>query len=668
MLLSPPRNPSAILAALAALILLLPTASMAQDAMTITGRVTDENGEPLATVNVYIDGTDLATLTDTEGAYHLVIPASRIDQQEHLLIAGVIGFRSGQIRIMLLGEDLRQDFRLQLDPIGLEAIVAVGQGLTRERRRLGATVNSISAVDIELSAETNAVDAIAGKAPNVLVTRSAGDPASGTYINIRGFKTITGGNQPLFVVDGTPVDNSTRGSFGNDAPLYTVVQNRVADINPDDIDSIEILKGPAGSAIYGSAGANGVVLITTKSGSQANAVQADVRFAYTADDVTEYNDLQTSFGQGFGGEPVVTSVTWGPELDPDTPVYDHGDELFRMGSGFDVNATLSGGNNRTTYFFSGGYYRNNGVIRGNGKLDRFNIRLKASQGFLDNLSVSGNVAYTNQAADIVEQGNNTSGILIAAFRTPPEFNNIPWIDPETGLQRSYRCETGVQGPNCRSDPKVGRGYDNPFWVANEVEATQTVNRTFGNVRVDWDPFGWLNVSNVFGLDYWNDARFEMLPVSSSDVPEGWINRASFDNTILDNSLWITASGVLAAGVFGQLTLGQNIRQSDFARLGTAGLNLIEGGLNLEATVDRFPDEYTSQVRSVGYFSELNLDIRDQLFLTGGLRYDGWSTFGGEKQWFLFPNGSAAWEFTQLLGGVRVLSHIRGFTADRMLPQ
>ena len=652
MLLSLPRCRSVAPATLTALILVLPASSMAQEAMAIAGRVADENGERLAAVSVYVDGTDLATLTDSQGEYSLVIPASRIDQQRHVLIAGVIGFRSGQASIMLLGEDLTQDFDLQLDPIGLEEIVAVGQGLTRERRRLGATVNSISAIDIELSAETNAIDAIAGKAPNVLVTRSSGDPASGTYINIRGFKTITGGNQPLFVVDGTPVDNSTKGVFGNDAPFWTVIQNRGADINPDDIASIEILKGPAGSAIYGSAGANGVILITTKSGSPTNAVQSNVRFAYTADDVTEFNDLQTSFGQGFGGESSVTSLTWGPKLDLSTPVYDHGDELFRTGNAFDVNATLSGGNNRTTYFFSGGYYRNNGVIRGNGKLDRFNVRLKASQGFLDNLSLSGNIAYTNQAADIVEHGNNISGLLIAAFRTPPEFNNLPYLDPETGLHRSYRCETGVQGPTCRFDPTVSRGYDNPFWVANEIENQQTVNRTFGNVRLDWDPFSWLNVSNVFGLDYWNDARFELLPVSSSDTPEGWLNRASFDNTLLDNSLWVTASGDLAAEVYAQVTVGQNIRQNDHTRLGTGGFNLIEGGLNLEATVDRFPDEFKSQVRTVGYFGELNLDIRDQLFVTGGLRYDGWNTFGGDKRWFLFPNGSVAWEFTQLLGADR----------------
>jgi TonB-linked SusC/RagA family outer membrane protein len=595
---------------LAAFILLSPAPSLAQDAMTIAGHVTDETGAPLSTVSVYVDGTDLA---------------------------------------MLLGEDLRQNFQLLLDPIGLEEIVAVGQGLTRERRRLGATVNSISDIDIQLSAETNTVDAIAGKAPNVLVTRSAGDPASGTYINIRGFKTIEGGNQPLFVVDGTPVDNQTVGAFGNDTPTWTVIQNRAADINPDDIESIEILKGPAGSAIYGSAGANGVILITTKSGSNTNTVQAELRFAYTADDVTEYNDLQTSFGQGFGGDRRATSVTWGPELDPSTPVYDHGDELFRTGNAFDVNATLSGGNNRTTYFFSGGYFRNNGVIRGNGKLDRFNVRLKASQGFLDNLTLSGNIAYTNQAADIIEQGSNVSGLLLGAFRTPPEFNNLPWIDPETGNHRSYRCETGVQGPTCPYDPRVSRGYDNPFWVANEIENTQTVNRTFGNVRLDWDPFGWLNVSNVFGIDYWNDARFEMMPVSSSDTPEGWLNRVAFNNTLLDNSLWLTARGDLASGVFGQLTVGQNIRQNDHSRLGTAGINLIEGGLNLEATVDRFPDENKWQVRSVGYFSELNLDIQNQLFVTGGLRYDGWNTFGNEKQWFLFPNGSVAWEFSRLLG-------------------
>ncbi len=619
--------------------------------MTVGGRVTDEAGAPLATATIYIDATDLVTFSDTDGRYALTVPPAEVDGGPHLLIAGLIGYRSAQFAVSLLaGQNLSQDFELQLDPIGLEEIVAVGQGLTRERRRLGATVNSISDVDIELSRETNALDALAGKAPNVVVTRSSGDPGAGTYLNIRGFKTITSGNQPLFVVDGTPIDNSTvaPGGFENywqsDAR-----QNRGADINPDDIESIEILKGPAGSAIYGSAGANGVVLITTKSGSQTGTVQANVRFAYTADNVTEYNDLQTAYGQGFGGEFVPTSVSWGPKLDPETPIYDHGAELFQTGSGFDFSGTLSGGNNRTTYFTSAGYYRQNGVIVGNNKLDRFNVRVKASQQFLDNLNVSGNFAYANQAADVLQQGSNLNGVLLGAFRTPPEFDNWPYLDPETGLHRSYRCETGVQGPNCRFDPTVSRGFDNPFWTAYEVLTTHGVNRTFGNARLDWEPYRWLIVSEIFGIDYWNDDEYYLLPKSSSGAPDGQVSRDSYDNFILDSSLWITASHDLGSSLTAQITLGQNLRQTAFSRFETLGTNLIQGATSLEATVDQFPDQFESRVRTAGFFGELNFDLWDQLFVAGGLRYDGWSTFGGDKQWFPFPSGSVAWEFTRLLG-------------------
>ncbi|MEJ2336204.1 MAG: SusC/RagA family TonB-linked outer membrane protein [Gemmatimonadales bacterium] len=636
-------------AVLAGTILAFPSAAQAQEAMTITGRVTDETGEALATVNVYIDGTDLATITDEQGNYSLVIPASRIDNQEHVLVAGLIGYRAGQQTISLLGEALTVNFSLELDPIGLDEIVAVGQGLTRERRRLGATVNSISDVDIELSRETEVVGAIAGKAPNIVVARSSGAPGAGTYIQIRGAKSVTGGTQPLFVVDGTPYNNNS--TTIESSVAGTAVQNRMADINPDDVESIEILKGPAGAAIYGASGANGVVLITTKSGSQTNTVQANVRFAYNSDDVTAYNQLQSAYGQGFSGASSASSFTWGPLLSGET--YDHGGELFQTGSGYDVNATLSGGNARTTYFFSGGYNRMNGVIRGNNKLDRFNVRAKATQAFLSNFSVSANIAYTNQAADLVQQGSNVSGILLGAFRTPPDFNNLPYIDPETGLHRSYRCNTGPlggnRGPSCPFTPSASRGYDNPFWIANEILNDASVNRTFGNLRLDWDPWSWLNVSNIFGVDYSDDSRYTLFPKSSSDFPDGRLIRASLNQFNLDNSLFLTATGEFSADFSAQITAGQNIRQLEYQRFQTEGQNVIIGGQDLEKTVTRIPFEYQSTERTVGYFVDANFDLWDQLFVQGGVRYDGFSTFGTDKQWFWFPNGSLAWEFTRALG-------------------
>ncbi len=639
------------LAVLAGTVLAFPAAVQAQEAMSITGQVTDETGEPLANVNVYIDGTDLAAFTNSDGSYSLVIPASRIDNQQHVLVAGLIGYKAGQATIMLLGDDLTQDFSLALDPIGLEEIVATGQGLTRERRRLGATVNSISALDIELSRETEVVAAIAGKAPNIVVAQSSGLPGAGTYIQIRGSKSVTGGTQPLFVVDGTPYNNNSTQIESSVAG--TVVQNRMADLNPDDVESIEILKGPAGAAIYGASGANGVILITTKSGSQTNTVQANVRFAYNSDDVTAYNQLQMEYGQGFLGEAGADSFSWGPLLGAGTPIYDHGAELFQTGNGFDVNATLAGGNRRTTYFFSGGYNRINGVIRGNNKLDRFNARAKATQNFLDNFSVTANIAYTNQASDLIQQGSNVSGILLGAFRTPPDFNNLPWIDEETGLHRSYRCNTGPlggnRGPACPFTPNNTRGYDNPFWISNEILNDATANRTFGNLRVDWDPFNWLNVSNIFGVDYSDDARFTLFPKSSSDFPDGRLIRASLNQFNLDNSLFLTATGELSADLGLQVTVGQNIRQENFDRFESEGQNVIIGGMDLEKTVTKIPTEFSSQERTVGYFVNANVDLWDQLFLQGGVRYDGFSTFGTDKQWFWFPNGSVAWEFTRALG-------------------
>lgn len=638
------------LAVIAGTILAFPSAAQAQEAMTITGNVTDETGDALATVNVYIDGTDLATITDSEGNYSLVVPASRIDNQQHVLVAGLIGYRAGQETISLLGEDLTVNFSLLLDPIGLDEIVAVGQGLTRERRRLGATVNSISNIDIELSQEREVVAAIAGKAPNIVVAQSSGSPGGGTYIQIRGSKSVTGGTQPLFVVDGTPFNNNSTQIESSVAG--TAVQNRMADLNPDDVESIEILKGPAGAAIYGASGANGVVLITTKSGGQTNTVQANIRFAYSSEDVTDFNQLQTTYGQGSGAVASASSSTWGPLLSG-VPIYDHGGELFQTGSGYDVNATLSGGSARTTYFFSGGYNRINGVIRGNNKLDRFNFRAKATQQFLSNFSVTANVAYTNQASDLIQQGSNVSGILLGGFRTPPDFNNLPYIDEETGLHRSYRCNTGPlggnRGPSCPFTPSTSRGYDNPFWIANEILNTANANRTFGNVRLDWDPWSWLNVSNIFGVDYSDDARYTLFPKSSSDFPDGRLIKASLNQFNLDNSLFLTATGQISEDFGLQVTAGQNIRQENFDRFESEGQNVIIGGLDIEKAVTRIPTDFTATERQVGYFVDANFDLWDQLFLQGGVRYDGFSTFGTDKQWFWFPNGSLAWEFTRALG-------------------
>jgi TonB-dependent SusC/RagA subfamily outer membrane receptor len=545
----------------AAGVVLLAGAGQANAQAVIAGRVVDADGAPVAFVEIAIERINIATVADADGEYRLLVPAARVTGQREMVVARALGYRSETSEVQLREGEITLDFTLMLDPLKLEGIVATGQALTTTRERLGYTVSTVEGEEITNSQESNVVSALAGKASGVWVTSASGDPGGGAYINIRGFNTALTNNEPLFVVDGTPVDNT---SFTLEDPREGVAaQNRLADLNPEDIESIEILKGPAASSIYGSQGANGAVLITTKSG-RRGITRFTTKLSYSWDNVNQSIPLQSQYGQG----GLDTRTSWGAELPAGTEVFDHWGEIFQTGHRGTVDLSLSGGGDRTTYFLSGSYSNHQGVIVGNSELDRVSIRSKATQWILDNLSVSGNFAYTNQQGDMIQQGSNTSGLLLASLRTPPEFNNclpdntaagtgeaIPcYIDPESGLHFSYR------NPNPTSLTE-GRGFDNPFWIANEIRNTTDVGRTFGNVRTDWQALDWLNASWILGADYANDERLTLFPKSSSTAVAGRIFRGTYRTFDIDHTLLFTGEHTFSENLAGSLTLGQNLRQT-----------------------------------------------------------------------------------------------------------
>ena len=335
----------------------LPSRVAAQEPTSLTGLVSDEAGQPLGSAIVAIDAMNLGTLADERGRYLLIVPASRVSPGRSVQVTASLIGRSSQTRTVTLQPGTRSlDFSLASDPLNLEEIVVTGAGLTTQRARLGVSINSVRAEDIGRSQETNLVAALAGKAPNVEVTSSAGDPGAGAYIRIRGANSLLGANQPLMVVDGQPIDNSSRNiedleSAGGGGIRGTVISNRGIDLNPNDIESVEILKGPAASAIYGSRAANGVVLITTKSG-RPGVNEIQWRSSVALDRVNKFVPLQTKYGQGMAGFPGVSvllgappgaftetgeicievfglprdrcNVSWGLEIPAGAPVYDHG--------------------------------------------------------------------------------------------------------------------------------------------------------------------------------------------------------------------------------------------------------------------------------------------------------------------------------------------------------
>ncbi len=633
-----------VLAAGGALMLALPGMAQAQDGATVSGRVTAA-GVPLVGASVFIEELNIGSLTREDGRYTFLVPAARVQNQTVNLTARTVGYRPQTVAITLRQGLIEQNFNLEATPLRLGEVVVTGAGTVQPVERLGTVRNTVSAEVVDRSGEQNIVQALAAKAPNVEITQQSGEAGASSYIRIRGLNTIQGTGQPLFVVDGVPIDNSTisTGTF----LASTVTPNRAMDLNPNDIESIEILKGAAAGAIYGARAAQGVILITTRRG-RPGATRYSARSQLSWDRVSQRIPLQQRWGLGyfdfapedFGLTSNDLPFAWGPELAPGTPVYDHWDAIFRSGFTMDNTLSMSGGSERTTFYLSGNRLDQNGIIVGpNNWFERSTARINASHQFRDDLTVGANVSYADSRGAFIQKGSNISGLMLGAMRSPPDFNNEEYLTPE-GFHRSYRI------PNPTS-PVGSRGYDNPFWIANNHRNTSQVGRAYGNINVDYAATDWITLRYTLGADYSNDERLEALPPSSSDYPTGRVFRADFTTYQIDHNLLGIFTRQLTDNLEGTLTLGHNLNSRRFAQNFTQGFNWIatEGPYTLNNTIDLIPNEFRSNVHTESYLGQLELAFMERLFITGSLRNDGFSTFGVSQRRHWFPRVSAAYVFT-----------------------
>jgi TonB-linked SusC/RagA family outer membrane protein len=636
----------------------LPGALSAQEAATITGRVTNETGAPIGAAAVSISALGLGSMTREDGIYSFVVPANRISGQAVTILARRVGYTPSTATITLRGGAISQNFTLAQSPLRLSEVVVTGAGTSQVRERLGNVVNSVDSSMIRRAAEPqNIVAALAGKAPNVDVRVQSGEPGASASIKIRGATSILTTNQPLFVVDNQPIDNTT---MSNEITTFpgssgTVQQNRAADINPNDIESIEILKGAAASAIYGARAANGVILITTKRGG-AGATRYTLSSSTTFDNVIKTMPLQTSFGQGSNGVAAAcatvncapTNLTWGAALPAGTPTYNHAKEIYRTGLTMDNNLSISGGNNRTTFFLSGGLTGQEGVIEGpHNEYNRTSLRLKATHQLIDALTIGGNLSYVDARGQYVQKGSNTSGLLLGALRTPPEFNNREYLDPVSGLHRSYRFPR----PDATS-LRTGRGYDNPFFVLNNPGNRSELGRFIGNVSFDYIPTTWVSVRYTLGADSYSDSRIQALPLTSSDNPVGAVTRFTITNQEIDHNLTATFQREWNADINSRLIVGQNLNARRNRQVWVQGQELIAPEpLALQNTITWTPVEVRSRQHIEAYFAQAEADLYNQLFVTLGIRNDGFSTFGESNRRANYPKASVAWTFSNALGNV-----------------
>jgi TonB-linked SusC/RagA family outer membrane protein len=641
------------------LLSLLPAAAVAQDAATITGRVTGEAGIVLAGVTIAIPEMGLGTTTRDDGTYSVVVFGGRVNRQAVTLTARRVGYKPKTARITLVSGSLRQDFALEANPLQLGEVVVTGAGTATEVEKLGNVRNAVSPALIVKSNEANVVQALAGKAPNVQVSQSSGDPGAGSTITIRGLRTLNGSVEPLFILDGVPMNNSTfsttnfnvidAGGTGlagqdNGGQLEgTSAPNRMMDLNPNDIENVEILKGAAAAAIYGARAANGVILITTKRGRSGQTRYA-LRSSESSDQVSKKYPLQRSYNQGLNGANGVVTRSWGARSSGET--YDHASEAFDTGHIGDHTLSVSGGTDRTTFYLSGNYNNNQGVFVGpNNYFNRATVRLNANHHLSDGLTVGGNFSYADTRGHFTQRGNNVNGLLLGLFRTPPNFNNLPYLNATTGLHRSY-----MQPGDDFASAGQTRIFNNPFFTLNSELNDQKASRTFGNINAEYVVNSWLKFNYTLGGDYANDERLEGCPAECSDVAvTGRITEGKLVDYQLDHNLTGTANWRWSSAVAGTVTLGQNLNARNYRTFSVVGRTLVAPQpFSILNTLQRDPpSDYQNQVHNESYFGQATLDLKNQLYLTAAVRNDGSTTFGREDRRSWFPKASAAWTFTNV---------------------
>ncbi|HEY0777406.1 MAG TPA: TonB-dependent receptor plug domain-containing protein, partial [Gemmatirosa sp.] len=654
----------------------VPAVMQAQIAATVSGRVTtSDGGQPIVAASVFISSLNLGATTREDGTFTIAVPAARVTGQTVTLSVRRVGYRSTSAQIALRGATVRQDFVLTGNALQLGAVVVTGAGTLSTTERLGTARATVDSTLIVRSNEVNLSNALGGKAPGVFVQSSSGEPGASVQIRLRGITSLQSSDgQPLIVVDGSPIDNSTNfvgGAASNGGPIAS---NRLADINPNDIENVEILKGAAASAIYGSRGGQGAILITTRKG-RAGATRYALRSNSTFDGVSRTPDLQREFTLGNLGSDGVTPVgvtcksstaanlqncavgfgnaaSWGPAIAAGTPTYDHASEMFTTGHQYDNTLSVSGGGDRASFYGSGGALDQRGIITGpNNYLRRYTGRVNGTLNASSRLTVGGNFSIIQTNTGFVQSRNSVSSLLLGAWRTPADFNNEQYL--QNGVQRSYRFPNPTP-----ASAEITRGYDNPFFTANEASSTADVGRAIGNINAAYIFTSWLRANYVLGADYSNNENLDGLPWTSSTtagiggvsafVAPGSVTRGYQKNFQLDQNVTLTGDYTLSQVWHGNVTLGQNLNQRVYRTESAFCQVLLQPEpYNCNNTATQLPPaDFRSVINVDGYFLQGTADLYNQLYLTATIRNDGASSFGANNRRAWFPKASVAWTAIQ----------------------
>jgi TonB-linked SusC/RagA family outer membrane protein len=581
---------------------------------SITGTVTDaKNGESLAGVNIVVEDTDplLGTSTDLDGNYTI----NNVPDGSYTITARFLGFRAMSKSVNVSGGETTVDFQLESSVLNLDELVVTATGV-RRKVEIGNAISRIDAAeDVQTRPISDVSSLLQGQAAGVEILGSGGSTGMGSRIRVRGSNSASLSNEPVIYVDGVRINNDPNSiSFetGGQSP------SRLSDINPENIESIEIIKGPSAATLYGSVAANGVIRITTKRGRTGKPQWSAFTETGIVNDVTtypkNYQALDASGNPCFtfeAAEGLCTQST----LDSFQPLNDDRISPFRTGQNYGLGLSVAGGTDALTYFLSGNFSDNEGVLPVN-NLRRMNFRGNFGTRISENLKTNLSVGYTNSELELPLNDNFALALI-------------------------------NQGLNGRATPDVNDGWGE-FTPAElfTIDTRQNINRFTTGLETEWTPTDNLNVRANGGLDFTSRWDNQFFPTGKAPDFLDYNQGARFSNRFetFDYTLDLVGTYTLAISEdFSSRTSAgfqylQTLTRGTFAE----GRQLVAGSNSIAGAAVTVSSEQTTEQRTVGTFMEEQVGFRDKLFVTGAVRIDRGSAFGADFNAAVYPKISASW--------------------------
>ena len=610
---------------------------------TITGTVINAaDSQPLPGVTITVKGTERSVQTEANGTFSIQAGAGEVLRFTYL------GYISQEISP---GNRTSLTINLEQSSEALGEVVVTAMGIKRESKSLGYSVQEIQSKELLKNKDANIINSLNGKIAGLNITNSGGAPGASSSIVIRGGTSLERDNQPLFVIDGMPIDNSTgqgdNSAFDGSVNLSTTNGNRAMDINPEDIESISVLKGPAAAALYGLKAAAGAIIITTKKGTEG-ATEVSVNSRFISNWANKLPEQQSIYKQGsyysgqFTGE---TSRSWGDKFQPGEAIYDNMGDFFETAFAYDNSLNISGGSKNGNFYLSASNLDQGGIVPTT-DFNRTTLRFNGEQKTgIFTFGVNASYSQSSTRKTLTGSGlwgSGGSGYMESIIAWPRNDNMKNWLNEDGTKHRLL------------PDIPLDSDTDNPYWIINRNPQTDQTKRLVGSVYTNVKVTDWFEATYRLGIDNYK-TKFNSMTAPGSSVKVAWQNgmlsETGKDYSYINSNLMLNFHKTVSEDWDLNLILGTSAEdthvESNSARAENFAIPTFTS-INNAAKENQYFSQAINRRRLLGVYGDLRMAYKEMLYLSITGRNDWSSTLPVQNQSFFYPSVSGSFVFTELL--------------------